>query len=105
MLPYSLLMFVFSAVLAAVSLRIYKGKTGLIHSFHQERVRDQAAYGKAFGKAMLIVSAAPFISGVIGLSGNSRAVVIAAAGALLLVMCIGLGCIVFVQKKYNNGVF
>ncbi len=105
MLLYSILMFAVFVLFTAVSILIYRGKTGLIHSCHQTRVKDKAAYGKAFGKALFVVALAPFISGIIGLSGDTGLHVISAVLVLLAGLVLGLICIICVQKKYNNGLF
>ena len=105
MLLYSIIMFLTAVPMGAVSLAIYRGKTDLIHDYHQTKVTDPAAYGKAFGKAMLIVSAALFLSGVIGLFGDSEMVAMTAVAVLFAGLLIGIACIIAVQKKYNNGIF
>ena len=91
--------------MGGVSLAIYRGKTDLIHDYHQTKVTDPAAYGKAFGKAMLVVSAALFLSGIIGLFGDSETVAMTAVAVLFAGLLIGIACIIAVQKKYNNGIF
>ena len=58
MLAYSIIMFLAGALVAGLGLAIYRGKTDLIHSYHQTKVTDPAAYGKAFGKAMFVIAAA-----------------------------------------------
>ena len=62
-------------------------------------------YGKAFGKAMLVVSAALFLSGIVGLLGDSEKVAMIAIAVLVVGLVIGISCIIVVQKKYNNGIF
>ena len=64
MLPYSILMFVISAIFIVFSILIYRGRTELIHSYHRENVTDRVGYGRAFGKALLVVAASPLVSGV-----------------------------------------
>ena len=106
MLIYSVIMFFAAALLLAAGIAIYRGKTDLIHSYHQTRVTDKAAYGKAFGKAFLIVALAPFLSGLIGLFGGSdERIALVAVATLIIILGIGIGFIVAVQNKYNNGVF
>ena len=105
MLMYSILMFMVATVFIGISIAIYKGKTDLIHAYHQTKVTDPAAYGKAFGKAMLVMSIALLLSGIIGLWGDSKKIALLAIGVLLIGLLIGIGCIVAVQKKYNNGIF
>ena len=88
-----------------IGVAIYKGKTNLIHSYHQTKVTDKSAYGKAFGKAMFVVAMAPLLSGLIGLFGDSDIIAIIAVVVLIIGVGIGMGCIFAVQKKFNKGVF
>ena len=101
MLIYSLIMLATAALLMGMGATIYKGKTNLIHDYHQKKVKDKAGYAKAFGKAMGVFSLGPLLSGIIGFFTDS-AVVLA---VLFLGFGAGLVCIVRVQRKYNQGVF
>lgn len=103
MLLYSILMLLASASLFTVSVMIYRGKSALIHDYHQERVKDRLGYCRAFGRALAVVSAAPFLSGIIAFFGES--VMIISILVLLAVLGAGIGCIIAVQHKYNGGVF
>jgi hypothetical protein len=105
MLEYSIIMFLTTALLLLLGVAIYKGKTNLIHSYHQTKVTDKSAYGKAFGKAMFVVAMAPLLSGLIGLFGDSDIIAIIAVVVLIIGVGIGMGCIFAVQKKFNKGVF
>lgn len=105
MLMYSIIMFLAAAPMIKISIAIYNGKTDLIHDYHQARVTDKAAYGKAFGKGMLIVSMALLISGITGLFGTSEMMAMIAVAVLLIGLIIGIAWIIAVQKKYNKGVF
>ena len=105
MLMYSIIMFATAVLLITFSILIYKGNTNLIHDYHQTRVTDQKAYGKAFGKALSVVGLAPLLSGLIGLFGDSEAVIAIALSVFVAVFCAGLACIVSVQRKYNQGMF
>ena len=102
MLIYSIIIFIVAAVFMGVSIAIYKGKTDLIHDYHQNKVTDKAAYGKAFGKALFVIAVALLLSGIIGLLDNFAMLAVV---VLIIGLCIGLGCIVAVQMKYNKGVF
>ena len=102
MLLYSVIMFLISALTAVLGVAIYNGRTDLIHDYHQTKVTDKTAYGKAFGKAMLVISAAMLLSGIVGLFEN---LVVIAVAILMVGLAIGIGCIVAVQIKYNNGLF
>ena len=99
---YSVIMFIVSALFTVLGVAIYKGKTDLIHDYHQTNVTDKSAYGKAFGKAMLVIATVMLLSGIAGLFENSD---ILAVAILIIGLVIGIGCIVAVQRKYNKGVF
>ena len=101
-------MFLYSAILFAVAVlffflgrSIYRGNTNLIHDYHQTRVEDKAAYGKAFGKAMFTMAAAMALSGLLALFVHGFLPVL----VLFLGLTAGIIQIILVQKKYNNGVF
>ena len=102
MLVYSIIMFLIAALFTGLGIAIYRGKTDLIHDYHQTKVTDKAAYGKAFGKAMFVIVIALLLSGVIGLLDN---LAVLSVVVLIIGLCIGVGCIVAVQRKYNKGVF
>ena len=101
MICYSVIMFLVAALVGGMGIAIYRGKTDLIHDYHQTKVTDKTAYGKAFGKAMLVIAAALLISGLIGLLCDP----VVAVAVLVVGLTIGIACIVAVQKKYNQGVF
>ncbi|MCI8681166.1 MAG: hypothetical protein HFF81_10325 [Oscillospiraceae bacterium] len=105
MLLYAVLMFSVSILFTVLSMMIYRGKTDLIHSYHQARVKDKAAYGRAFGKALLGIALAPFISGVIGLCGDSDLLAVTAVVVLLSGLALGFCGILAVQRRYNKGLF
>ena len=105
MVLYSIIMFLAAVPMIKISIAIYQGKTSLIHDYHQTKVTDKAAYGKAFGKAMFVVSISLLLSGIIGLFGASEAIAMIAVVVLFVGLFIGIAWIVAVQKKYNKGVF
>ena len=105
MVLYSIIMFLAAIPITIISIAIYRGKTGLIHDYHQTKVTDKTAYGKAFGRAMFVVSAALLLSGIIGLLGTSEVFATIAAAVLFIGLFIGIALIIAVQKKYNNGMF
>ena len=102
MLVYSIIMFLVSALFTVLGIAIYKGKTDLIHDYHQTKVTNKSAYGKAFGKAILVIATVMLLSGIIGLFKN---LLMLAVAILIIGLVVGIGCIVAVQKKYNKGVF
>ncbi len=102
MLVYSIIMFLVAVIFAGMGITIYRGKTDLIHDYHQTKVTDKSAYGKAFGKAMFVIAIALLLSGIIGLLDN---LFLLAVVVLIIGLCVGVGCIAAVQIKYNKGVF
>ena len=105
MLLCSIIMFLAAVPMIKISIAIYQGKTDLIHDYHQTKVTDKAAYGKAFGKAMFVVSAALLLSGIIGLFGVSEVISMIAVAVLFVGLFIGIALIISVQIKYNKGLF
>ncbi|MGN1317211.1 MAG: hypothetical protein ACI4VW_09170 [Acutalibacteraceae bacterium] len=105
MIAYYIMMFSAAALLISLGIAIYNGKTEYIHFYHQEKVTDKKGYGKSFGKALWVTAVAPFLSGVIGLFGDSDPIAITAVIVLLIGLCIGFVCIFSVQRKYNKGIF
>ena len=102
MLLYSIIMFLVAVLFTVLGIAIYKGKTDLIHDYHQTKVTNKSAYGKAFGKAMLVIATVMLLSSIIGLFKN---LLMLAVAILIIGLVVGIGCIVAVQKKYNKGVF
>lgn len=103
MISYAVLMFAMAAAFAVIAVRIYKGNTDMIMQYHQTRVTDPAAYGRAFGKAMGVMAAAMFLSGCAALFGEKAAWI--PMWILLAGLVIGIAMILYIQKKYNNGIF
>ena len=99
---YSIIMFLVAVLFTVLGIAIYKGKTDLIHDYHQTKVTKKSASGKAFGKAMLDIETVMLLSGIIGLFKN---LLMLAVAILIIGLVVGIGCIVAVQKKYNKGVF
>ena len=105
MTAYTAIMFLTGLLFGGIGTAIYRGKTDLIHDYHQTRVTDQSAYGKAFGKAMFVISASMLLSGAVGLFGDSEKIAMIAVAVLIIGLIIGIACIIAVQKKYNSGIF
>ena len=105
MLPYAIIMLAVAALVALISLLIYRGKTQLVHDYHRQNVKDHVAYGKAFGKAMGILAFAMGLSGIIALFGEKPVVAWTAVAVLLLGLGVGFAMLLRVQKKYNGGIF
>ena len=105
MVLYSIIMFLSAVPMIKISIAIYQGKTDLIHDYHQTKVTDKAAYGKAFGKALFVVSLSLLLSGIISLFGDSKVISMIAVAVLFIGLFIGIAWIIAVQRKYNKGIF
>ena len=103
MTVYSVIMFVTALLLGVFAVAIHNGNTNLIHSYHQTKVKDKQAYGKAFGRAFFVTAAAPLASGAIALFGETAAMT--AVIVLVSGLVIGIALICIVQMKYNKGIF
>lgn len=103
MIGYAIIMIVTGIMFAVVAVLIYKGKTELIHDYHQTKVTDKTGYGKAFGMAIAVMATAMTLSGAISLFGE-RAMWLAVA-LLIVGLLTGIIAIIRVQKKYNGGIF
>lgn len=100
---YSIIMFTTFIIFSIVSYLIYKGNTNLIHDYHQTKVNDKNAYGKAFGKALFVFALVPLLSGVIVYL--NKELILLSVFVLVIGLIVGTICIIQVQKKYNNGIF
>ena len=100
---YSTLMFATAAAFAVIAVRRCKGNTDMIMQHHQTRVTDPAAYGRVFGRGMLVMAAAMFLSGGAAMMGEKAAWI--PMWVLLAGLIVGIGMIVYAQKKYNGGIF
>lgn len=103
MIVYAIILLLSAVAFVALAVLIYKGKTELIHDYHQTRVKNKAAYGRAFGKALGVMAGAMALSGVIALLGELAMGY--ALAVLLIGLAVGIVAIIRVQKRYNGGVF
>ena len=97
---FSVIMFACAVLFGVFAVLIYRGKTDLIHDYHQENVKDKAAYGKAFGKTMAVLAASMALSGITALLSIGAAIAVLFAG-----FAVSFALMYRVQKKYNGGVF
>lgn len=102
---YAIIMFLGAALLAGFGVEIYRGRTELIHDYHQKNVTDKSTYGKSFGRALLVMSLGPLLSGVTALFGTSPPLLIASIALLFTGLIIGTVLLVSTQKKYNKSIF
>lgn len=105
MLLYSLIVLPVAVLIGVLSKSIYNGKIELIHEYHYTEVTDKEGYCKGFGKSLAVIAAGIFISGIVGLLGDSDFIAMLAVVILFAGIFIGLYKIYKVQKKYNSGIF
>ena len=103
MIAYTIILCLTGVIFGVMAVLIYKGKTELIHDYHQKKVTDKTGYGKAFGKAMGVIAAAMVLSGILALFGE--AVMWLPMIVLLMGLAVGIVLIIRVQKRYNGGMF
>lgn len=98
---FSIVMFSTFVLLFVLGVLISRGKTNLIHDYHQIWVKDKMAYGKAFGKTLCCMGGAFLVSGIISLVGhNDRAIYLALIILVVLFSIFGF-FMVRIQRKYN----
>ena len=105
MIIYGIILLLVALLFAVFAVMISKGRTDLIHDYHQKHVKDQPGYAKAYGKAMWIFAGTMALSGIIGMLGDSGWVVAASLGALFGGITVGTVAIFRIQKKFNGGLF
>ena len=103
MIPYAIIMFLTAVLFGVLAVLSYRGNTNLIHDYHQTKVTDKTGYGKAFGKALGVMSGAMILSGVVCLFGEPAMWI--AVAVVVVGLTAGMIAIVRVQRKYNGGVF
>ena len=102
MISYAIILWAVAALFIVFGVKIYKGRTDLIHDYHQTQVKDKKAYGKAYGKVMWLMGGTMALSGAVGLLGDSGWPIWASLGILFLGFFLGIAEIIRVQKKYNG---
>lgn len=101
MLFYSFVNFFVASLLFVFGQEIYSGRTDMIQHYLQKKVKDKERYGKAFGKAMIVMGIGPLLSSLIILAGFEKVSI----AVLFIGLTIGIGLIIAVQIKFNSGNF
>lgn len=102
---FTTIMFAFAILFIIIGILIFHGKTNLIHSYHQTRVKNKAEYGKSFGKIMCGSSIPFLVSGAIPIFKQSDSAIITSICIFFVLFIICLIMFYRVQKKYNSDVF
>ena len=103
MILYSVIVFAAAVSILVLGRCIAKGNTNLINCYHPERVKDKNLYCKKMGRAMYAMGVSMLTSSVVGLLGESFAVV--AVAVLMIGETGGVILLLHAQKKYGGGVF
>lgn len=106
MVLYAVLMTVIAVLFLWLGTMLRRGKTDLIHNYHQMHIPEdqKKEYGKAFSVSMFTISAGCFVSGLLGLLETEFFSKLSLF-ALLCGLVLSIVIILFVQKKYNGGLF
>ena len=94
----SIMMFIFAGVTLIMAFITYKGHTGWIRTMKFVKVDDPKEYAKELGINIAIVSIAPIVSGIVGLSDPNKSMkwfLISFLGCLVLICILGV-------KAYNR---
>lgn len=102
---YSIVMFCIAAGLIVCSFLIYRGNTKLIPGYQPKNGRANKNYTKELGRALFIVTLAPYLSGILAMFGNSDTVKILSVFVLVGVFVFGWNRVKAVNKKYNMNKF
>ena len=99
---FSIILFIVSVFFCILGIAVYKGRTDLIHEYHQTNVLDKSAYGKAMGKSLLVFSITLLTSGIVDLFGKTNGISFISIIILFVGLIIGSICIIKTQIKFNK---
>lgn len=107
MILYAALMILTSILLWAVGALICRGRTGLIHDYHQMNVKEEdlPAYGRAMAAGLFVLAGSFDLSGIFALFGENRFFSSASLAVLFVGIAVSVVLLVRAQKKYNGGMF
>ena len=105
MLVYSVLLFVFSALLITVGAFICSGRYELIYDYYISGVTDLKQYTRAHGIATMCLSIPLIACGVLQLAGPEIPFAFIGMGILVIGIVVAYICFYQIQKKYNGGMF
>ena len=107
MILYTIFMVVFAAFFLILGILLSKGKTGLVHDYHQTHVREKekTECGKAFLKGMFSVAITCFSSGIAGFRGTGKTIETIATAVLFAGLAVSFIILGKVQNKNNGRIF
>lgn len=106
MLVFALILFAVSAAAFLIGLALLRGKTELIHEYHQKNVtdRDRRRYAKAYAAAFFVMAGALLAAGAAALF-NGEHVLAVSLGLLFAGLAAGLALLIRAQIRFNGGIF
>ncbi len=96
---YSILMFAFSGSVLLYAGLIAMGNYDLIRRLRAAKVRDKKEYAKRFARVLALVSLSPFLSGIVGLLGDTDRMILPAGAVLVVSFIILLAIGTRIMKK------
>ena len=101
MLVYALILFAASVPCFYVGTALRRGKADLIMEHHQTKVKDKAAYAKAFSLPLFLIAGSMVLSGLLGLLDMPNW----SMGLLMSSILAAILWIMGIQVKFNGGIF
>ena len=103
MVIFATTFYIIGLLLLATGIAVYKGKTELIHYYHQKNVVDHVGYGKAMGKPLAVMGISGIICATMSFFGElwlTVGIAVFVVGIIaMLIVCL------IVTKKYNGKIF
>jgi maltodextrin utilization protein YvdJ len=103
MLIYTITFYIVGLLLLIAGIAIWNGKTGLIHYYHRQNVKDHKGYGKAMGIAISGMGISACLAATLSFLGEDW--IWLSTGVFLVGFTVMFIIVVFVQKRYNGGMF
>ena len=101
MLIYAMILFAASIPCFYVAAALRRGKANLIIEHHQTKVKDKAAYAKAFSLPLFLIAIAMVLSGLFGILDMPNF----SMGLLLSGIFAAIIWIIRIQVNFNGGIF
>jgi hypothetical protein len=103
MIGFAIIYYLFGILFIALGMAIYKGKTRLVHYYHQKNVTDHAGFGKAMGKPLAFIGVSFIVSASLAFFGEIWLSVGIALSVVSIIAMVVI-CLVVI-KKYNGRIF
>ena len=101
---FSVILIAASLLIAGVGTAVFKGRTGLIHDYHQEKVSEEnrPAYGRAIGRGLLCMAVVLFVGGLLPLICEAEWILKTIRATFIFGILLSVLLLVMAQKKYNR---